>query len=109
MLCLRRADQKQGILADTTEAEGEERLRHDAMTPAPKGEKETKILAKLPSEASVFSRVRGVSQPHFFCNMWPLVWGSDHPLFPPVQPLLPPELGQDVIMEDDQCQDRSRT
>lgn len=39
MLCLRGADQKQGALADTTEAEGGERLRHDAATPAPKGEK----------------------------------------------------------------------
>lgn len=47
MLCLRGADQKQGALADTTEAEGGERLRHDAVTPAPKGEK-TKILFKLP-------------------------------------------------------------
>lgn len=65
MLCLRGADQKQGALADTTEAEGGERLRHDAVTPAPKGEK-TKILFKLPSAASVFSRVSGGSQPRFF-------------------------------------------
>lgn len=98
VLCLRRDDQKQSVLCRlATEAEGEERLRQDAVVSATKGGE--KPLVKLLLEGSLVLGMRGGPQHHFLRMMRPLDWGSNHSSFSPVQSLVSAHTGRAVTME----------
>lgn len=96
VLCLRRDDQKRNVCAGSTEAEGEERLRQDAVASATKGQKP---LVKLLLEGSLVLGMRGGPQHHFLCMMRSLDWGSNHSSFSPVQSLVSAHTGRAVTME----------
>lgn len=81
----------------STEAEGKERLRQDAVVPATRGKKP---LAKLLLDRSLFFRLWGGPQHHFLHMMQPLDRGSNYPSFSPVQSLVSARMGRAVTVEE---------
>lgn len=94
--CLRRDDQKRSVCAGSTEAEGEERPRQDAVASATKG---GKAFGQTSLGRILVLGMRGGPQHHFLRMMQPLDWGSNHSSFSPVQSLVSAHTGRAVTME----------